>query len=110
MMLAGTAGGAGVGRLLSEGSGFAGGLPGGVVDWSTLERHVRHCEARNMIYEACKRAYKGTGWPGGQKWWTGDLLFSLSLKPSIILPGKVCPFSQMSTSFLIFSYAGAKKS
>jgi len=35
----------------------------------------------------------------------GDLLFSLSLKPSIILPGKVCPFSQMSTSFLIFSYA-----
>lgn len=34
-----------------------------------------------------------------------DLLFSLSLKPSIILPGKVCPFSQMSTSFLIFSYA-----
>jgi hypothetical protein len=44
-MLAGTAGGAGVGRLLSEGSGLAGGLPGGVVDWSTLERHVRHCEA-----------------------------------------------------------------
>lgn len=36
-MLAGTAGGAGVGRLLSEGSALAGGLPGGVVDWSTLE-------------------------------------------------------------------------
>lgn len=41
-------------------------------------------------------------------WWMGDLLFSLSLKPSIILPGKVCPFSQMSTSFLIFSYAREK--
>lgn len=37
-----------------------------------------------------------------------DLLFSLSLKPSIILPGKVCPFSQISTSFLIFSYARKK--
>lgn len=61
-----------------------------------------------MIYKACKRAYKGTGWPEGQTWWMGDLLFSLSLKPSIILPGKVCPFSQMSTSFLIFSYAREK--
>lgn len=67
-MLVGIAGGAGVGRLLREGSGLAGGLPGGVVDW----------------------------------------LFSFSLKPSIILGGKVCPFSQMSTSFLIFSYAQGK--
>lgn len=33
-----------------------------------------------------------------------DLLFSLSLKPSIMSAGKVWPFSQMSTSFLIFSY------
>lgn len=32
-----------------------------------------------------------------------DLLFSLSLKPSIMAAGKVWPFSQMSTSFLILS-------
>lgn len=52
MMLAGTAGGAGVGRLLSEGSALGGGLPGGVVDWSTMERQVRPSVARGRIHEA----------------------------------------------------------
>lgn len=59
MMLAGTAGGAGVGRLLSEGSVLAGGLPGGVVDWSTLEQEVRHSVARTMIHQASGRHTKG---------------------------------------------------
>lgn len=34
----------------------------------------------------------------------GDLLLSFCLKPSIMAAGKVCPFSQISTSFLILSY------
>lgn len=33
-----------------------------------------------------------------------DLLLSFCLKPSIMAAGKVCPFSQISTSFLILSY------
>lgn len=107
MMLAGTAGGAGVGRLLSEGSVLGGGLPGGVVDWSTTERQVRHDVARSRIHEASHGgSYEGRDRrAAGPDMTGGDLLFSLSLKPSIIFPGKVCPFSQMSTSFLIFSYA-----
>lgn len=65
-MFAGTAGGAGVGRLLSEGSAFAGGLPGGVVDWSTFERQVRYSVAHFMMHIAFRRHTKRRE---GRRWW-----------------------------------------
>jgi hypothetical protein len=63
VMLARTAGGAGVGRLLSDGSVFASGLTGGAAEWSTLSDEVRFLVSRVMTF----RMYiKGDSWKAGR--------------------------------------------
>jgi hypothetical protein len=81
--------------------GPGGGLPLGVVEWSKKDD--------NQIKVL---------WCGTNTSWTArefrnsevDLLvtgaLTFCLKDSISAGGKVCPFSQISMSFLIFSYTG----
>ena len=86
------AGGAGAAFAPSEAATFAGGLPGGVVEVSgTLVRleELERCKGSIII--------EGDVLGGG-----GALVFSLN--DSSIGAGNVWPFSQMSSSFLIFSY------
>lgn len=93
---------------------------GCLVEWSMFlfTRHVRKCYSTPVVPRALKqrqpltKRIRGQAGKAGQlegKSWEEDILggeeaFTFSLKDSSIDAGKVWPFSQMSRSFLIFSY------
>jgi hypothetical protein len=104
-----TAFGCSVGLLLepSEAIRFGGGLPGGVVDSSTNRGSVRALCGLTFAILSC--AGTGRSRVTALALWGGNILvprgaFSFSLNELTMEAGKVWPFSQISTSFFIFSY------
>ncbi len=80
---------------------FAGGLPGGVVEVSVREYMVRwELDREGSISPSTGDAYGVKGY--NILAWAGEL--RPCLKDWSIVTGNVCPFSQISRSFLIFSY------
>lgn len=83
----------------SEARRLGGGLPGGVVDASV---------DRGMVRANCRPRRRATEQSGedilGMNLLVGLSAFNLSLKELTMEAGNVCPFSQISTSFLSFSY------
>lgn len=109
IMLGGRAGGpadGAPGRPAPEFDVFCGGLPGGVVEWSTVASgYVRMQSGRQEGgYLGSPKDARDTQTGESMENLPGWAALNFSLKDSISLTGNVCPFSQMSTSFLILSY------